>query len=226
MHNANLSSLKTIWIDGCIQWMMNWVSVGWSAYYLNIMFNPLPGSLPTIVSTMHRGIHKGFYCSLCTRFVRNPRSPSEQQRLPKLWLYPDRPGFRRKRKKYSSDLLTRNDNGLHFNGALLLPPKSRFHGSIIEHISENQTRYCRHGIERIHVKEADYIPGAIDYAGKTVKWGRADPDDILILPLSPGELPNKTPSWSPSGRAVKDMQSALNVSDEIAEAIYAKELAG
>ena len=32
----------------------------WEPYYINIMFHPLPGSLATLISTMHRGIKKGF----------------------------------------------------------------------------------------------------------------------------------------------------------------------
>ena len=55
---------------------------------------------------------------------------------------------------------------------------------------------------------------------KTVKWGRADPDDILILPFSPSELSQRTPSFVPPDRGIKDIQSALNVSDEMANKIY------
>jgi hypothetical protein len=136
-------------------------------------------------------------------------------------LFPDRPGLRTRRKKYSRDFLTRNDNGLHFNGPILLAPKSRFRQDPIEHIEANQSKYCRYGIERIHVKAVDYIPGIADYSGKTVKWRRANPDDILILPLDASELPQKISASIPEERAIKDIQSTLHVSDEVAEAVYA-----
>ena len=102
---------------------------------------------------------------------------------------------------------------------MLIPPKSRFRGCPIEHIEANQSKYARYGIERIHVKQVDYIPGIADYAFKTIKWGRADPDNILILPVSASELPQRSPSSVSCDRGIKDIQAALNVSDEVAEAI-------
>lgn len=214
------NTVSSSWIDGCTQWMDDHVEEGWDPYYINFMFHPLPGSLPTLISTMHRGIKKGFYSQFCTRFARDPRSVSGQQQIPRLWLVPDRPGPRRNRKKYGCNFLTRNDNGLHFNGPMLIPPKSRFRGCPIEHIEANQSKYARYGIERIHVKQVDDIPGIADYAFKTVKWGRADPDDILFLPFSPSELSRQTPPFVPLDRGIKDIQSALNVSDEMANKIY------
>jgi hypothetical protein len=150
--------ISSSWIDGCTQWINDHASKGWDPYYINIMFHPLPGSLPTLISTMHHGIRKGFYSQFCTRFARDPRSVSGQQRIPRLWLAPDRPGPRRNRKKYGCDFLTRNDNGLHFNGPMLIPPKPRFRGCPIEHIEANQSKYARYGIERSHVKQVDF-PG-------------------------------------------------------------------
>jgi hypothetical protein len=54
-----------------------------------------------------------------------------------------------------------------------------------------------------------------------VKWGRADPDDILILPVSSSELPQRLPSAISFDRGIKDIQAACNMSDEVAEEIYA-----
>jgi hypothetical protein len=218
----NLTSMSSNWINGCTQWITDHVLEGWNPYYINIMFHPLPGSLPTLISTMHHGIRKGFYSQFCTRFARDPRSKSGQQQIPRLWLIPDRPVSKRNGKKHGCDFLTRNDNGLHFNGPMLIPPKSRFRECPIEHIEANQSKYIGHGIERIHVKKVYDNPGIADYAFKTVKWGRADPDDILILPISPSELPQKSPSSIPPyDRGIKDIQAAFNMSEEVAEEIYA-----
>jgi hypothetical protein len=197
------------------------VSEGWDPYYINIMFHPLPGSLPTLISIMHRGIKKGFYSPFCTRFARRPRSTSGQQQIPRLWLISDRPVSKRSGKKYACDFLARNDNGLHFNGPMLIPPESRFRECPIEHIKANQSSCTRQGIERIHVKPVDDIPGIVDYSFKTVKRGRADPYDILFLPVSPSELPQQSPSSLPCDRSIKDIQAAYNVSDEVADELYA-----
>jgi hypothetical protein len=141
-----------------------------------------------------------------------------------MWLAPDRPGPRKKRLKCPHDFLTltRNDNGLHFNGPMLIPPKSRFQECPIEHINANQYKYARQGIERIDVKPIWNIPGIAEYAFKTIKWGRADPGDILILPLSSSELPQKSPTFASCDRGIKDLQSAYNLSDELAQEIYAE----
>ena len=218
----NLTQMSSSWIDGCTQWMKDHESEGWEPYYINILFHPLPGSLPTLISTMHRGIKKGFYSPLCTRFARHPRSKSGQQQIPRLWLIPDRPVSKRNGKKHACDFLARNDNGLHFNGPMLIPPKSRFRECRIKHIEANQSRYARHGIERIHVKPIDDTAGIADYVFKTVKWGGADPDDILILPVSASELPQRSPRSVSCDRGRKDIQSAFNVSDEVAEEINAQ----
>jgi hypothetical protein len=172
---------------------------------------------------MHHGIRKGFYSQFCTRFARDPKSVSGQQQIPRLWLIPDRPVAKRNGKKHGCDFLTRNDNGLHFNGPMLIPPKSRFRGCPIEHIEANQSKYARHGIERIHVKPVYDIPEIVDYSFKTIKWGRADLDEILILPVSPNELPQPTSSCVSSlDRSIKDIQAAYNLSDEVADEICAQ----
>jgi hypothetical protein len=141
--------------------------------------------------------------------------------MPLLWVFPDRPVAKRAGKKVGADFLTRNDNGLHFNGFLMIPPKSRFKECPIEHIKKNHEKYARRGIERIHVRGDVYnVGGLADYALKTIKRARADADDILILPKTRNEMPAKRPTLCSGDRAIKDNQSALNVSDEVAEEIY------
>lgn len=179
-----------LYIKGCIQWMQDQVSEGWDPYYVNFMFQPLPGSLPTIIAQMHSGIQAGFYSRFWSEFTRNSRSPSQQHRLPKLWLFPDRPGPK-KQKKLSAEFFRGNDGGLHFNGPLLIPPKSRFQGCPIQHIEANQSKYLRHGLCRIDLEPVYNIAGMVDYAAKTVKWGRANIEDCLYLPAPLSELPAK-----------------------------------
>src|ERR1051325_3306589 len=143
------------WVEGCEHWIVEGIIRGWSAYYVNIMFHSLRGSPSSIVEQMHKGIHKGFYSRFCTELSRNPRSPSQQERLPRLLLFPDRPVW--KHEKYSLREVTINGGGLHFNGPMLMPPVSRFRECPIQHIHDNQRVYARRGIARIHV-EAIYDP--------------------------------------------------------------------
>ena len=61
------------------------------------------------------------------------------------------------------------------------------------------------------------IPGLADYAAKTIKNHRADEGDILILPRSVTELPDKKKTaFDPKDRLLKDIQSRFNVCDEVA----------
>jgi hypothetical protein len=219
MHNSNLNS-QTAWINAFVKWLEDRISDGYEPYYINFLFHPISGSLSAVISTMHKGIENGFYSRFCTRFVRRPRSPLAMSQMPQLWVFPDRPVAKRAAKKVGVSFLTRNDNGLHYNGFLMIPPKSRFKECPIEHIRQNQEKYAQRGIERIHVRDVYNVGGLADYALKTIKWGRADEADILILPKTWDEMPAKRPALGPRDRTIRDIKSALNVSDEVAEEIY------
>jgi hypothetical protein len=162
---------------------------------------------------MRRGIHK-FYGRFCTKFIHDGRARSEQERMPQLWLFPDLPVHKNKRSSLREVTI---NGGLHFNGPMLIPPVSRVEECPIEHLKENQAEYARHGIERIHIVLGGDIPGLADYAAKTIKNHRANEKDIIVLPRSVTELPEKKrPIFDPRDRLLKDIQSSLNVSDEIA----------
>lgn len=212
--SSNQADSAQIWIKGCTQWMQEWVSKGWGLYYVNFMFEPLHVPAAAIVPTMRRGIHK-FYGRFCTQFIHDGRAKSEQERMPKLWLFPDLPVF--KYQKSSLRDVTIN-GGLHYNGPMLIPPVSRFKECPIKHLKEHQKKYARHGIDRIHIVAGGDISGLADYAAKTIKNHRADEGDIIILPGSVTELPDKKkPVFDPRDRLIKDIQSRFNVADEIAE---------
>jgi hypothetical protein len=201
------------WIKGCASWIWEYWARGWKPYYINFMFQPLPGNVESVVQQMHRAICKGFYSRFCTEFSHHPSKPSQQGRLPMLWLFPDRPVW--KHEKISIRDVKFNDNGLHFNGPLMIPPVSRFKECPIQHIHDNQRKYAVHGIDRVYIKEVTRdLDGLADYMGKTIKWHRANSDDILVLPEN---LKRPTgEALSPEDRAVKDLQSRHNVSEGIA----------
>ena len=210
------------WIPGCAEWVWDYWSRGWKPYYVNIMFEPLPGNVEAVLQQMKRAICKVFYSRFCTEFAHHPGRPSQLWKLPRLWLFPDRPVP--KKEKISLRDVQFNDNGLHFNGPMLIPPFSNFEGCPIKHIHGNQRKYAVHGIDRIFVKEITWdIDGLADYICKTVRWDRASADHILILP----ETRNK-PTAEKMGaedRALRDIQSRHNVSEDIARQMLGVALA-
>lgn len=212
--SSNQPDTADIWIKGTTQWMYEWMSSGWRLYYINFMFEPFRGPRAGIVPYMWKGIRK-FYGQFCTEFVHDGRAKSEQKRMPKLWLFPDLPVNRYEKKSWREVTI---NGGLHFNGPMLLPPVSRFDGCPIKHLAENQAKYARYGIERIHMVAGGDISGLADYAAKNIKNRRANEEDIMVLPRLDNELPeNKRLIFDPRDRLFKDIQSQFNVCDEIAQ---------
>jgi hypothetical protein len=127
-------------------------------------------------------------------------------------------------KKTSIRDMQFNYNGLHYNGAFLLPPKSRFKADIVKHFDGYQDVYIRWPIERIHAQEVrihdlNYIA---DYSGKTMKSHRVTHDDIILLPDVKKEA--HVLCLSAEERALKDYQTQHNVSDEVAKQMRVVEL--
>jgi hypothetical protein len=152
------------------------------------MFNSLRGDASGIVEQMHGAIHRDFYSRFMLRFVHDPHREKEQDRLPRLILFPDRPVWKSHGSGAVADIQI-NTGGLHFNGILLIPPKSRFQGCAMEQLKQHQSRYLGKKIARIHVLKTDQnIRYLMDYIAKSVKRGCADSEDILILPKSPSEF--------------------------------------
>lgn len=120
----NKSDIEIVWIDGCEQWIRKHRIEGWVACYLNFMFEPLHGSTAAIIEQMKDAIHREFYVPFMLQYVRNPHRKAEQESMPRLMLYPDRPVF--KGNKTSIHEVTINSGGLHYNGPMLIPPVSRF----------------------------------------------------------------------------------------------------
>jgi hypothetical protein len=163
--------------------MRDYIRDGWTAYYVNFMFNSLRGDASGIVDQMHQTMRKDFYARFIWRFVHDPHRSKERDWLPVLLLFPDRPVW--KSDGFGQADIQINAGGLHFNGILLIPPKSRFHECPVEHINHHQSRYIGKDIARIHIVKADRnVHYLMDYITKSLKRGRANPDDILILPES------------------------------------------
>jgi hypothetical protein len=205
---------------------MKWIKEnrkdGWTAYYINFMFHSLQGTSKEVLEQMRDAISRDFYSKFLLQFVRHPHSRSAIGSMPILQLFPDLP-VRKRTRKATLTQLNMNCGGLHYNGIMLIPPVSRFRGCIVEHIEEHQDRYTSGNIERVHVVPIDHREYNIaDYAAKTVKWGRADEADILTLPKAIAEVTDQVLTLSPEERAIKDIQSSSNLSDDAAREIYEK----
>lgn len=214
-------NIDMIWGDGCQRWVDEHRAKGWTPFYINFMFRALRGKPDVVLEQMKRSIHKEFYTPFMMRFVRDPHREAEQDRMPRMMLFPDLPVFKQDR---ASDRTTQmNAGGLHYNGAMLIPPVSRFAGCPIAHIDQHRHRYTQGNIARIHVKPVDYKTSRLsDYSIKTVtrahkfKCSSADETHILILPKSLSEVRPRHADLEPVQKAIKDLQASLNVSDDIA----------
>jgi hypothetical protein len=218
---SNKQSVEDVWINGCETWIGEHVSQGWHPYYVNFMFQALRGTPKGIVEQMHTAIHKEFYSKFCLRFVHDPHRKKEQEQMPRLMLFPDRPVW--KPDKCAGQAIHINAGGLHFNGPMLIAPQSRFHGCPLAHIDQNHWKYTGH-ITRIHIERMDGdFASVANYSAKTVKWNRADEDDILLLPKTSSELSSNPTLCDPARRAVKDLEGSLNLSPEVAHQLAANQ---
>lgn len=180
---------NSVWIPGLKEWILDHEFADWwRPYYINFMFEPLPGMQKVVLAQMERALEK-FYGRFCTRFDRTPRAITSQLRIPHFVLVPDKPTW--KREKASLRDVSINAGGIHYNGLMMIPRKSRFHGCVIDHLQEKQPVYARHGISRIHAEPIHDASGIADYACKTIKWNRASEEDIIMLPRSVSELPDR-----------------------------------
>lgn len=208
-------------IEGCIQWIQQYRDKGWIAYYVNIMFERLDGTTTEILEQMRDAIYREFYKPFMLKFVRDPHRRAEQEWMPQLKLYPDLPMLRQKRRKTSIREVKINGGGLHYNGFLLIPPVSRFWGDPVELIQESHSLYCRHRIDRIHPEYVnDDVRRVVEYATKTIAEGRAELDDMLVLPRSLAEVKRANSPIAPEQKSIKDIVSAYNVSEEQARQMY------
>lgn len=160
-------------------------------YFVNFMFNQLPGGREARLQQMRRQIER-FHGLLTRHIVRKPQSKNWQHLRPVLIVAPDLPVP--KRQKISVRRLGAND-GLHPNGILLVPRRrhrakkvgdaskrkqSRLRVSVKKHLREKERFFVNESLARVHVTKIARETMA-DYMFKTVKKGLADWDDVLIL---------------------------------------------
>jgi hypothetical protein len=207
-------------VEGAIEWIHQYQEQKYTAYYVNFMFHPLKGSPDIVWKRMRNAMEGSFYSRFCTRFARNPKRLAERNKLPLFWLLSDLPVLKNKKPKIWDAYI---NDGQHFNGFMLIPPKSRFRGDVIEYFRSNQAYYARWPIQRIDVRGIYDVPNISDYAHKTISWGRASWEDALILPRSVSEVRKQVPMLPPELRREKDIMAAFNVSEDVAAKLAAGE---
>lgn len=203
-------------IFGYEDWANEELKLGRQVFYMNFMFNPIPGATDRMLSTMHRAIERDFYDELCRRTCRRPTAVGAKPYLPKLIAFPDRPAW--KRGAHLAPHVTVND-GFHFNGFLSVSRQRRFPETVKKHIRANAHIYQGRQLSRVHVvRPIGNIGHLADYSIKSVKRKTDLSDYILILPRASSEREPQR-AMSDTDRGIKEIQSRLNVSEEIAQAI-------
>ena len=158
-----------------------------------------------------------FYPELCKQLDRHPGRKGRHQYLPRAYLFFDLPVF-----KYAKQSLrdVAINGGFHVNGVISISPQSRLKGLLSDHINQKHWLYARDQIKRIHVQPLTHDPhGVVDYSMKTLKRGRFDGQAVIILPKSSSEMSSNNARWDARTRAMKHIQSATNVSDQVAKQI-------
>jgi hypothetical protein len=156
------------------------------AYYVNFMFNALPGKETTRFAIMNSEVTR-VHSLLTKHAVRKWKSPKWSDLVPVLIGAPDYPVI--KRMKADAKLYQVNE-GLHFNAVVLIPSRdaldtpgkrSRLKESLDVHFVRKEREYRNSRLARIHVTPVDPDTTVTDYMLKAFRRGRITSDDILVL---------------------------------------------
>ena len=175
-------------LNGYQQWVESYMHEGWKPYEISFMYHQLPGSTKSILEQMKQELHR-VNSRLVTRFHRDPRSKIGFECIPRMMLFPDLPVYKHEKKSIQD--VSIND-GLHYGGIALTSPISRCQTSLDDHFTEDQEKYLSKKLERSFVKPITHSHNYVtDYVMKAIKNGRMSEEDIVILPRTISELPDK-----------------------------------
>jgi hypothetical protein len=173
-------------IRGYAEMVKEKLDEGWNGHLMTFMFNQLHGGLRQMNHQMQKQV-ENVYASLITRIHRKPNASGVIH--PILIGCPDFP-VPKYEKKPLPDVVT--NDGLHYNGLLLVPPgSSRLKVPVQQHFTDNQSYYVREQVlNRIHVEPITHdVYGVTDYAFKGLKANRLPGNEtILILPKTGREI--------------------------------------
>ncbi|UWU20925.1 hypothetical protein N2601_16930 [Rhizobium sp. CB3060] len=179
---------KQEYLDAWIEWTMNLVNGGYEPYLLTFMFNQMMGSERRTSERMIIAIEE-FYKQLLTRILRKPRKADLYTEFPRLLAAPDWPVHSHLKMTVEESAV---NEGKHWHGIFLLPPRSRMQVALHAYLEEHQGKYAgkTKPILRLHVVPIERTEReAIRYALKQVDRGRIGQDAILVLPKVHSEMP-------------------------------------
>jgi hypothetical protein len=185
---SQIPTLKLALIHHYGHWVQQQIDDGWDAYLFSFMFSQLPGSLETKAQQMEREVVR-WYGRLATRTVRKPRSPQWAPLLPKGIFVPDLPVFKKSKQDLRDVVI---NDGLHMHGIVVATRLTRISEPLDVHFAERLEEYLTGNLRHIDVEHithmAKYVTG---YGMKGLKRPTFSPDNILILPKTLGELPDR-----------------------------------
>jgi hypothetical protein len=170
-------------------WVRDWMDEEHKVYLMTFMFEHMSGNQRSINARMMQDV--GLFWRTLSKWIVRKNRTAPHDLLPKLVAFPDRPVF--KREKQTLAQVTIN-SGRHVHGILGIPPTTRMKDNSADHVASQavytDAKYTR--IRNIHVKPITSRPAYVaGYALEGIKYGFADNDDLLILPLSRSEVPGR-----------------------------------
>jgi hypothetical protein len=198
-------------------WIQQHLDLGWDAYFVTFMFRNISGSNEVKIQQMHEGITR-FYEKLATRAVRKPRSEKWVHLLPKGVFF-----FRCTRIQKNRLQHSRDNDGIHFHGIMVATQEGRLKEPLHLHLMRKRKLYVRGKIYGIDAEQITSRAGFVtDYGGKAIKRRRFSNDHVLLLPRTLSELPAKMSILveNREEKALKDIQSSMNVSEVVAQSLY------
>lgn len=172
-------------INGYAQMVEDRERAGWKAYLLTFMFEEIGGSPRRVQEIMHNEVER-VYATMLTRIVRHPRSQWHAWKLPLLIACPDWPVPKHDRQHKQRVL---PNIGQHFHAVQVMPPVSRMREPLDEHIEDEQARYVRKPLLRIHAARITHNAAYVArYTMKALERGRVGADAVLVLPTSAKDM--------------------------------------
>jgi hypothetical protein len=194
-HNVGLTQgfqptrdIKLALIQAYGAWVQQQLDEGWDGYLFTFAFNQLPGSIRAKSQLMEREIVR-WYGRLATRTVRKPRSLKWAPLLPKGVFVPDRP-VSKKSKQDLRDVVI--NDGLHMHGILVANRFGRISEPLDVHFAEKSKEYLTGNLRHIDIEPITQTAGYVtEYAMKGLKRPIFSLDNVLVLPRTLGELPDR-----------------------------------
>jgi hypothetical protein len=191
-NNSNVASVDiNRYIDGLEEMVEMYVNEGFEPYMIGFMFRlsllNKSASGQIIESEIRR-----VYSRFLTEIVRYPWSKGNIGNRPILIACRDWPVG--KGKKAGNPICLPHE-GVHAGGILLVPPRNNLKTGVKDHFEAVKRKaYVRRGfpLSRIHIQHMDHPYGrAIDYSFKSLKRRRCTFADVIFLPDSQSERPNR-----------------------------------